>query len=476
MLNIKFERNKLEGAIQMVATRKNKKESNIKNETTSQLEQLENNKIKLTITVSPAGFREGLQHVYNKDRGYFNIPGFRKGRAPRKIIEQTYGKEVFYEDAVNFIFPEAYDAALQQWDIDTVYRPDVELGDDVSESNGFMFYATVATRPMAEIGDYFGITHPKGEIEPTEEEIQEVLKKEQEKSARQISVERPAELKDIVTINYKGFIDGEQFDGGTAEDFDLALGSNQFIDTFEEQLVGHEAGDDVVVTVTFPEEYHHPAYAGKSATFEVEILDVQTHELPEIDDDFAQDVSEFDTLEEYRNSIAKKIRQSNEDNLENRINSYIVDELISRTTVDIPEEMILGRLDEMFDDFSFKIQQQGMNVESYMRFVGISEDALKASWKKQAGKEVLGILALEAIARKENIVATDEEFRSRVGKMLNVSDDEQKLQQIIENFPMREHKELKKSVLREIAFEMVKEKANPVDGPFPTANENKDDE
>ena len=475
MLSIKFERNKLEGAIEMAA-RKNKKDSNIKNEATSQLEQLENNKVKLTITVSPAGFREGLQHVYNKDRGHFNIPGFRKGKAPRRVIEQTYGKEVFYEDAVNFIIPEAYDAALQQWNIDPVYRPEIELGDDISESNGFVLYATTTTRPLAEIGEYFGITHPKGELEPTEEEIQEVLKAEQKKSARQVSVNRPAALEDIVTINYKGFIDGEQFEGGTAENFDLTLGSKQFIDTFEEQLMGHEAGDDVVVTVTFPEEYHHPSYAGKSATFEVEILDVQTHELPEINDDFAQDVSEFDTLEEYRTSIIEKIRKSNEDNRENRIDSYLLEELINRTTVDVPEEMYLGRLDEMFDDFSNRIQQQGINVESYMRFAGASEAALKASWKKQAEKEVLGMLALEAVANKENIVLTDEEFRSRMGKILNVPNDEQRLQEIVENFPARQRKELEKSVLREIAFEMVKEKANPVDGPFPTANENKDDE
>jgi trigger factor len=454
-----------------MATQKNKKEGNIKNEVTSQFEQLESNKVKLTITVSPAGFREGLQYVYNKDRGHFNIPGFRKGKAPRKIIEQAYGKEVFYEDAMNFIFPEAYEAALQEWDIDPVYRPEVELGENASEANGFVLYAIVATRPMAEIAEYFGITHPKGELEPTEEEIQEVLQTEQNKNARQVSVNRPAQLDDIVTINYKGFIDGEQFEGGTADDYDLTLGSNRFIDGFEEQLVGHEVGDDVVVTVTFPEEYHHPVYAGKPATFEVEILDVQTYELPEIDDDFAQDISEFDTLEEYRESIAKKIRKSNEDNLESRINSYIMDELINRTTVAPPEEMIMGRLDEMFDDFSFRIQQQGMNVENYLRFAGVSETALKASWKKQAEKETLGMLALEAIARKENIVATDEEFSSRVGKMLNVSDDAPRLEQILENFPARERRELNKSVLREIAFEMVKEKAIPVDGPFPKTND-----
>jgi len=453
-----------------MAARKNKKDSNIKNEATSQLEQLENNKVKLTITVSPAGFREGLQEVYNKDKGYFNIPGFRKGKAPRRVIEQTYGKEVFYEDAVNYVIPEAYETALQQWDINPVYRPEIELGDGISESNGFVLYATVATRPLAEINEYFGITHPKGEMEPTEEEIQEVLKAEQKKSARQVSVQRPAQLEDIITINYKGFIDGEQFEGGTAEDFDLTLGSNRFIDTFEEQLVGHEVGDDVVVNVTFPQKYHHPDYAGKAATFEVEILDVQTHELPEINDEFAQDVSEFESLEEYRTSIIEKLRKNNEDSQENRIDSLILDELISRTTVDVPDEMYLGRVDEMFDDFSHKMEQQGINVESYLRFAGASEAALKASWHEQAKSEVLGMLALEAVARKENIVLTDEDFISRMGKILNVP-DEQRLKEIIENFSPRQRKDFETPILREMAFEMVKEKANPVDGPFPKTNE-----
>jgi len=455
-----------------MATRKNKKDSIIKNETTSQLEQLETNKVKLTITVSPAGFREGLQHVYNKDKGYFNIPGFRKGKAPRRVIEQTYGKEVFYEDSVNFIIPEAYEATLEQWEISPVYRPDIELGENISESNGFVLYATVVTRPKAEINDYFGITHPKGEIEPTEEEIQNVLKAEQKKSARQISVNRPAQLEDIVTINYKGFIDGEQFEGGTAEDFDLTLGSKQFIDTFEEQLVGHEVGDDVVVTVSFPEQYHRAEYAGKSATFEVEILDVQAHELPEVNDEFAQDVSEFETLEEYRTNIIDKLRKSNEDNRENRIDSYLLAELIKRTTVDVPEEMYLGRLDDMFDDFSHRIEQQGINVESYMRFAGVSEAALKASWKKQAEKEVMGMLALEAVAHKENIVLSDEEFRSRMGKIFNILEDDEKIQEVMETITAIRRKELETSMLREIAFERVKENANPVDGPFPTIDEN----
>lgn len=431
---------------------------------TSELENIENNKVKLTITILPERFREGLQHSYSRNKQYFNLPGFRKGKAPRKIIEQAYGRDVFFEDAINFVLPDAYETALDQHELDPVYRPEISPG-DISEKDGAIFFAEVYTRPSAEIDDYHGLTYPKGEPEATEEDIQNELRSQQEKNSRQVSVARSAEMDDVVTINFEGFIDDEPFDGGKGEDFNLTLGSGQFIPGFEEQLVGSQPGDDVTVNVTFPDEYHAPEFAGKPAKFEVEILDVQTKELPELDDDFAQDISEFDTLAEYREDLAKKIKEHKESNAENEKRAYVLKQLTAKSTVDIPEAMYLGRLDEMMDDFTRQIQMQGMNVENYMRFTQLTPESLKAGWRPQAELDVQNILALEAVAKKEGLVITDEEFAEKIGEMLKLEGEAR--DNFVNDLQTGRRRELERSILAEKALDLVMEKAIAIDGPLP---------
>ena len=430
----------------------------------STLENIEKNKVKLTITVSPERFREGLQHSYNRNKQYFNLPGFRKGKAPRKMVEQAYGRDVFFEDAINFVLPDAYEAALDEHDLEPVYRPDITPG-DISEKEGAVFFAEVYTRPEAEVDDYYGLTYPKGEPEATEDEIQQELHNQQEKNARQVSTDRPAAMKDIVTINFKGFIDDEPFEGGAGEDFDLTLGSGQFIPGFEEQLVGSTPGDDVVVDVTFPEEYHAPEFAGKAAKFEVEVLDVQTKELPELDDDFAQDVSEFDTLAEYREDIAKRIKENKAANFENSKRTHVLKQLTAKTTVDIPEAMYLGRVEEMMEDFSRQIQMQGMNIENYMRFTQLTPESLRASMRPQAEIDVKNVLALEAIVKKEGLALGENEFEEKIGEMLKLEGDAR--DKFIDSMPIGRRKELERSILSEKALELVMEKAVAIDGPLP---------
>ena len=431
---------------------------------TSTVEKLEPTKLKITIDISPEGFREGLLQAYNKNKHHFNVQGFRKGKAPRKMIEQMYGREVFFEDAVNALLPDAYEAALDEHEIEPVYRPEIEPG-PASEAEGATFYAVVYTRPEADVTDYYGLTYPKGDPEPTEEEVQQAISAEQEKSATQKSVERPAEMGDIVTINYKGFFDGEPFEGGEGKDHQLTLGSKQFIDTFEEQLVGCKPGDDLTVNVTFPEEYHHPDYSGKAATFEVEVLDVQAKELPEIDDEFASNVSDFETLAEYREDLTNNIRKNKEQNLENSKRNAVMKQLADKATMEVPEAMYLARLDEMMDEFSHQIQRQGLNMETYMRFTQLTPETLKANWRPQAEAEVKNMLALEAVARKESMTISDEEFAEYIGKI--TMQEGEAVTKLIETLPPFRRKELMRSALCGKAMDFVIEKAIATDEPMP---------
>ena len=435
----------------------------------STVEQLEPTKLKITMNISPECFREALHEAYTKNKGHFSLQGFRKGKAPRKMIEQAYGREVFYEEAFNILLPKAYESALDEHEIEPVYRPEIDPG-PANESDGAVFYATVSIRPVAEVDGYYGLTYPKGDAEPTEEEIQLALKNEQEKSATRVSVDRPAEMGDVLTINFKGFFDGEPFEGGEGLDHELTLGSKQFIDTFEEQLVGHVVGDDVTVNVTFPKDYHHADYSGKPAVFEVEILDIQSKVLPEIDDDFAGNVSEFDTLTEYRESLAESIRKNKEANLENMKRGHIMRQLVEKATMEVPEAMYLARVDDMMDEFARNIQMQGMNVETYLRFAQVTPEALKAQWRPQAETEVKNMLVLEAIAQKENITCTDEELKERLGKLSMKEGDE--LTEIMDNMHPARRKEFERSVRCEKAMEFVIEKAVATDEPMPEININ----
>ena len=394
----------------------------ISNRFTSEIEKCENNKVKFTVHVSPEFFREGLNDVHNKNKGYFSIPGFRKGKAPRKIVEQMYGHDIYHEDAINYVLPDAYESALDTLDLDPVYKPEVETT-NISEREGVTFSFEIEVRPEVEVGEYMGIPYPKESTEVTEADIQAALRVEQDKNARRVSVDRSAELGDVVTINFKGYMDGEPFDGGAGQDYDLHLGIGQFIPGFEEQLVGYGAGDDVSVYVTFPEDYAHVPLAGKPAVFEVEILEVHQRELPELDDEFAETVSEFETIEEYRDDLRKKISEYKKANVENTKHYYVLRRLVEATKMEVPESMFLARLDEMFDDFSMQVRMRGMDVENYMRFSDLTEEGLKASWRVKAEIDVRSSLALHAVAVKENLTVEIEEIRARVGEVMKLEGD-----------------------------------------------------
>ena len=430
----------------------------------SQYEKIEKNKVKLTITVTPDGFREGLQKAYNKNKQYFNMPGFRQGKAPRKIIEQAYGRDVFHEDAINFILPDAYEQSLEEHNLDPVYKPEEIEPGEMSEATGAVFYVQVYIRPEVTIDGYYGLTYPKADTNATESDIQEMLRAEQEKNARQVSVERPAQLQDIVAINFTGYIDGEAFEGGSGEDFNLTLGSNQFIPGFEEQLVGREVGDDVTVEVTFPEEYGHESLAGKPATFEVEILDVQTKELPEIDDEFAQEVSEFENLADYKADLAKTIAERKTSQLDANKRVHLARQLIQLAEMEVPQAMYTARIDESWESFTRQVESRGMDVENYLRFSNLTEEIMRASWTEQSKFDVDSQLALEAVAIKEGMTVSDEEFKTHLGEMTGTEGEA--LDKLIESVSPPRRKDLERDLLCKKALDLVAENAIAVDEPL----------
>ena len=432
----------------------------IKNEVpdrfTSEIEQAENNKVKFTVHVSPEFLREGLNDVHNKNKGYFNIPGFRKGKAPRKIVEQIYGHDIYHEDAINYVLPDAYEYALDNLELDPVYKPDFDIT-SMSEREGAVFSFEIEVRPDVEVGEYMGIPYPKESTEVAESDIQAALRVEQDKNARRVSVDRKAEVGDVVTINFTGYIDGETFEGGSGQDFDLHLGIGQFIPGFEEQLVGFGAGDEVTVNVTFPENYAHKNFAGKPAVFEVEILDVHQRELPELDDEFAETISEFETIEEYREDLKVKIKEYKEANVENTKRNYVLRRLVEATKMEVPESMYLARLDEMMDDFSMQVRMRGMDVENYMRFSDLTEEGLKASWRKKAEIDVKSALALHAVALKEGFIAEEEEIHARVGEVMKLEGE--RLKEYVDDMSKRQIKELERSILCKKALDFILENA-----------------
>jgi len=425
----------------------------------SVFENIEKNKVKLTITISPEDFLKGLQFAYNRNKQHITIQGFRKGKAPRKIIERFYGKDIFYEEAVNHVLPDAYENAVEEHNIEPVYRPDINV-ESMDEATGAVLVAEVYVKPEVEIDGYHGLTYPIMETEPTEEDIQNRLQSEREKNARSVTVERPAEMGDIITINFKGYIDDEPFEGGEAEDYDLTLGTNTFIDTFEAQLVGHEVGDDVDVNVTFPDDYGKEEFQGKAALFKVEILEVQAREMPELNDEFAQDVSEFETLAEFRESLTNKIREEKENQASMAKRSNIVQQLIEKAVMDIPEAMYTARVEEMTEEMRFRLWQQGMELEQYLSFSQMTLTDLQKNYEKPAKEEVEARLVLEAIAKKEAFEASDEELREHIEKMAMPS---QNVDEILSNLNEDRKENIIKDILNQKALDFVVDKAVAVE-------------
>ena len=382
-----------------------------------QVEKLEKNMAKLTIEVSAEDLDKAMQNAYQKAKGRISIPGFRKGKAPRKMIEQMYGKGIFLEDAVNALIPEHYSKALAECDLEIVSQPKIDMT-QVEPGKALIFTAEVATKPEVTLGDYKGLEVPKSETEVTDEEVEAELKKEQEKNSRTITVEdRAAQNGDTATIDFEGFVDGTAFEGGKGTDYPLTLGSNTFIPGFEEQLVGANTGDHVEVKVTFPEEYQAKELAGKEAVFQCDVKKIEAKELPELDDDFAKDVSEFDTLVEYKASVKTTLGEKKAEDARRAKEDAAVDKVIENAQMEIPEAMIDTQCRQMMDDFARRMQSQGLSMEQYFQFTGQSAEKMMEDMKPQALKRIQTRLVLEKIAEVENIQPTEEEVNEEISKM-----------------------------------------------------------
>ena len=422
-----------------------------------QVEKMEKNMAKLTIEVSAEDLEKAMQNAYQKAKGRITIPGFRKGKAPRKMIEQMYGKGIFLEDAVNALIPEHYSKAMGESELEIVSQPKIDLV-QAEPGKELIFTAEVAVKPEVTLGEYKGVEVPKSETEVTDEDVEAELKKEQEKNSRTVTVEdRGAENGDITTIDFEGFVDGEAFEGGKGTDYPLTLGSNSFIPGFEDQLVGAKAGDHVEVKVTFPEEYQAKELAGKEAVFQCDVKKVEAKELPELDDDFAQDVSEFDTLAEYKEDVKKNLTEKKEKAARTAKENAAVDKAIENAEMDIPDAMLNTQVRQMLDDFSRRMQSQGLTMEQYFQFTGMTLDKMQEEMKPQALKRIQTRLVLEKIAEVENIQPTEEEVEEEFKKMADAYKME--VEKIKELLGDRELEQMKKDMAVQKAVTLIADEA-----------------
>ncbi len=382
-----------------------------------QVEKLEKNMAKLVIEVPAEEFEKALDEAYKKSRNKIAMPGFRKGKAPRKMIEKMYGASVFYEDAANIIIPDAYEDAAKESGLEIVSQPEIEV-EQIEKGTPFIFAATVAVKPEITLGDYKGIEIEKKTAEVTDEEVDTEISRVRENNSRMITVDdRATQEGDTVIIDFDGYVDGEQFEGGKAEDYSLVLGSHTFIDNFEEQLIGKNPGDSVEVHVTFPDMYQAEELRGKEAVFYVEINDIKVKELPEIDDEFAQDVSDFDTLEEYKEDLKKKLLENKEAALEREKEEEVIGAIIENSQMEIPDPMVDAQTRQMTQEFAQRLQAQGLSMEQYMQLTGLTPQKMLDELKPQALKRIQSRLVLEAVAAAENIEVSDEEYDKEIDKM-----------------------------------------------------------
>ena len=379
------------------------------------VEKKEKNQVVLSITVEADVFEAACEKSYRKNAHSINIQGFRKGKAPRKIIEKLYGPEIFYDDAMNACIPDAYEAAVAEAGLKVVSQPSIT---DVDVKDGeFVFTAVVYVKPEVSVKDYKGIEAEKDEAVVTAEEVEAELTRMQDRNARQVSVEREAKKGDIVNLDFEGFVDGVAFEGGKGEKFDLELGSGMFIPGFEEQLEGKKAGDECDVDVVFPETYQEKTLAGKPAVFKCRINEVKENQKPALDDEFAKDVSEFDTLADLKADIEKKQQESKTASADNAFQERVMDKVIENLEADIPEAMVETQLDRVAEDFSYRLAMQGMEFESYLKMTGMTKEQFRQVFKPQALRQVRIRLALEKIAELEGLEVTDEDLNAEFAKL-----------------------------------------------------------
>lgn len=382
-----------------------------------QVEKLEHNMAKLTIEVPAEELEKALETAYQKNKNKISVPGFRKGKVPRNMIEKMYGPAIFYEDAANELIPDAYEKALDECEEEIVSAPKIDVT-QIEKGKDFIFTAEVAVKPEVTLGKYKGIKVEEADLAVTEEEINAQIEKERENSARTISVEdRPVKDGDITTLDFEGFVDGVAFEGGKGTDYPLTIGSGSFIPGFEEQLIGAELNKEVEVNVTFPEDYHAKDLAGKPATFKCKIKDIKEKELPELDDEFASEVSAFDTLAEYKEDVKKSLEMKKADAAKIAKEEAVIDAVIEDAKMDIPDAMVETEQRQIIEEFSQRMRMQGLTMEQYMQFTGMTPQAMMEQTKPQALKRIQSRLVLEAVAKAEDLKASEEDYAAEIKDM-----------------------------------------------------------
>lgn len=373
-------------------------------------EDVEKNLVKLTFEVSAEDFTKAINEAYKKNAKKFNIPGFRKGKAPRAVIEKYYTEAVFYDDAINAVLPNAYESAVKEAELEVVARPEIDV-EDIKKGEPVVFTALVTTKPEVKLGEYKGVEVAAVDATVTDEDVDKDIAATQQKNARMIEVDdRAVENGDIITLDFEGSVDGVPFDGGKGEDYELEIGSGTFIPGFEDQLIGAEIGADVNVNVTFPEEYHAENLKGKDAVFACKVKNIKVRELPELDDDFASEVSEFETMADYRADVRKKLEEAAENKAKAEIENEVIEKVVENAEFDLPDAMIDAQVDNTINDFAQRLQYQGMNLDMYLQYTGSNLEAMKAQFRPQAEKQVSGSLVLEAVMKAEGIETTPEEL------------------------------------------------------------------
>ena len=419
-------------------------------------EKLEKSMVELQFSIDAETFKAAVNNAFKREGKKYAIPGFRKGKAPRHMIEKMYGSDIFHYDAVNDLFPEAYEAAVKEAKIDVVGRPDPEVV-SMSEADGVVLKVKVAVKPEVELGEYAGLTVTKEAKNVNEADVDAEVKRMQDRNGRLLTREGAAENGDTVDIDFEGFVDGKAFEGGKAEHYSLVLGSGSFIPGFEDQVVGHSAGEEFDVNVKFPEEYGAAELAGKDATFKIKLHEVKDKELPALDDDFAKDVSEYDTLDELKDSIRNNIKTNLDKQAEQKVENDLMDQVIANMKADIPDAMVDSRIDELVQDFEYRISQQGLKLADYLKYMGMNIEQFRAQFKEQADKQVKMRLAMEAIVAKEGITASDEEFEEEVKRIADAYKMEaDKVKSIVDAAAVKADLAINK------AIDFVKEKANVV--------------
>ena len=426
-----------------------------------QVEKLEKNMAKLTIEVSADEFDAAIEQAYQKDKKKISLPGFRKGKAPRKMIEKMYGTGVFYEDAANIVIPKAYSEAAKECGEEIVSQPEISVT-QIGAGQPFIFTAEVALKPAVTLGDYKGVEVEKTPVEVSEEEVDKEVDKERENNSRTIDVDdRAVEKGDMIKLNFEGFVDGTPFEGGKAEDYSLTIGSGSFIPGFEDQLIGAKIGEEVEVNVTFPEEYHAAELKGKPAVFKCTVNEIKVKELPEADDEFAKDVSEFDTLAEYKDDIRAKLLEKKTADAKREKQNKTVAKAVENATMEIPEAMITEQVRRMADDFARRLQSQGLSMDQYMQFTGLTMDALAQQMRPEALKRIQNSLVLEAIAKAENIEVSDEKVNEEIEKMAAAYKMEaDKLKELIGD---AEKEQMKSDLAIQAAVDMITDAAVEVE-------------